>query len=154
MRWGHRKSEQTAISKRRSGLKRIRTMSDEEINKRIQRIQKEKQLRDLIELDTAPGRTAIKKLLKTTGAVVAGAALTGATMYTLHNLKNGFYKKTIESKMGSPKVTGMFKNGRYVVLDKPIIRPADKTITAFSFKKAMKAFDIGSMLDRMFAKKK
>lgn len=160
MRWGHRKPEQIAKEKRRRSLKRVRTMSDEELNKRIQRLKKEKELRDLTESDTAPGRNAVKKLLIGTGTAVAGAALTGATMYALHNLKNGFYKKEVKAsklnredeklrrEMGDEafgRVWRQFRTGDY---------SSTKTKTAFSFKKYAKAFQIGDMFDRMFSKKK
>lgn len=61
--------------------KEIKGLSDAELNKRIDRLEKEKKLRDLTEQDTRPGRTATKRVLSTVGSRVATTVLTGAAMY-------------------------------------------------------------------------
>lgn len=64
-----------------------RVMSDEELNRRISRLQKEKQYRELIDSEVAPGRKYVNDILKDSGrtavkSVVTAAAMTG-TMFVV-----------------------------------------------------------------------
>lgn len=157
MRWGIRKQQRYEKKERRKALRRVKSMSDDELNKRIQRLRKEKELRELTESEVTKGRSAVKKILIGTATTVGAAALTGATMHALHNIKNGLYSKETHVPQ-SPKVTSVvMENGKFKKLDTPIYtaRPdIVKSKTRFSIKKYGEAFKIGEMIDSAFSKKK
>ena len=141
MKWGVRKQQRYERRERRRALRKVKTMSDEELNKRIQRLRKEKELRELTESEVSRGRTAIKKILIGTATTVGAAALTGATMYALKTVGKGFYKTS---------------SGTNFIVDPSGKASAvsSKSKIGFSPKKAIKAFEIEGMFDRMFGKKK
>ena len=74
---------------RRSDLKKRRTMSTEELTRKIERLKKEKQFKDLVESDIAPGRTAVKKFLKSSGGRVLTNAAIGALAYAGYAVVSG-----------------------------------------------------------------
>lgn len=72
------KNERSQASKNR------RTLSDADIDARINRLKKEKQLKELTDADIHPGRTAVKNFMKSSGGRVLTAAATGAMAYGGH----------------------------------------------------------------------
>lgn len=74
---------------RRSDLKKRRTMSTEELTRKIERLKKEKQFKDLVESDIAPGRTAVKNFLKSSGGRVLTNAAIGALAYAGYAVVSG-----------------------------------------------------------------
>ena len=64
---GKKREERNAIKEirkdRRTAAKRASLLSDDELDTRIRRLQKEKQLRELTESEINPGRSAAKKTL-------------------------------------------------------------------------------------------
>ncbi len=79
------------IQDRKEAYKNRRTLSDEEINTRVRRLEQEKRLKSLTEDDIAPGRSAAKKLLHSTGAKVLYTAALGASIYAGHYAMTGQY---------------------------------------------------------------
>lgn len=74
--------ERRAVKKeRKKALKNVRTLSDDDIQKRINRLQMEKKMKDLTNDDIAPGRTAFKEALNKAGKVVTVAAMAGGLAY-------------------------------------------------------------------------
>lgn len=85
MRWGVRNNrtakEQKAIDKRAKIVNKRRTLSDSDLNSFIDRIQKEKRLKELVDDDIRPGRTMAMNILKKSGSQAAALILTGAMVY-------------------------------------------------------------------------
>lgn len=79
--------------KRRAASKNRSTMSDAELQRRINRLSNEKRLRELTESEINPGRTAVKRTLAKTGGKVASAVITAAAFYGVG--------KVMESKFAS-----------------------------------------------------
>lgn len=77
------KKDRAAASKNR------RQLSDEELSKRIKRLEQEKKLKNLTDEDVSPGRTAAKNFLKTTGGRVLTTAAVGALVYAGHYAMTG-----------------------------------------------------------------
>lgn len=66
----------------RRASKNRRNLSDEELKQRINRLQMEKQLKDLTDSNIqSSGRRVVNEILGTSGKRIAGAMLVGATMY-------------------------------------------------------------------------
>lgn len=107
MKWGRRKDKRSSSSSakkqtrkenrsikndRKKASKNRRKLSDQELNDRVKRLEQEKKLKDLTNNDLKPGRTAVKKFLKTNGGKLASglagvgiSAATGAAAYYLKN---------------------------------------------------------------------
>lgn len=81
----------------RKAAKRVAVLSDEELQARINRLRKEKELRELTESEVAPGRKAIKDIAKSAGKSLATAAVTGGLWYLAKGFAKGF-KKSSEGK--------------------------------------------------------
>ena len=77
------KKDRAAASKNR------RQLSDEELSKRVKRLEQEKKLKNLTDEDVSPGRTAAKNFLKTTGGRVLTTAAVGALVYAGHYAMTG-----------------------------------------------------------------
>lgn len=86
MKWGVRKkrveSSNTVRSDRKSAYKNRRTMSDEELIKRIGRLQLEKQFRDLNEDDLFRGKKIARDIMIGVGSQTLKTIGTGAVLYT------------------------------------------------------------------------
>lgn len=74
---------------RATASKNRRQLSDEELSKRIKRLEQEKKLKNLTDEDVSPGRTAAKNFLKTTGGRVLTTAAVGALVYAGHYAMTG-----------------------------------------------------------------
>ena len=89
MRWGHRKRKVSSSSrsnqrKSRSEMKRNRrTLSEADLNRNIDRLRKEKQLKELIDEDVNPGKKYIQDVLKKSGDRLLPAALAAGGAYAL-----------------------------------------------------------------------
>lgn len=81
----------------RKAAKRVAILSNEELQARIDRLRKEKELRELTESEVAPGRKAIKDIAKSAGKSLATAAVTGGLWYLAKGFAKGF-KKSSEGK--------------------------------------------------------
>ena len=77
--------EDRVKSKREKMYKNVRTLSTEEISKQIERLKAEQTLKDAINRDLHPVRTAVSNVLKSTGGKVATTALTGAVVYAIRS---------------------------------------------------------------------
>lgn len=66
---------------RKEAVKRRRTMSDKELEKRVKRLENEKKLKELTEKDVSPGKAAVKDVLKTAGKTAAITLATGVLVY-------------------------------------------------------------------------
>ena len=88
-----RKAEKAARNaekaERANASKNRRQLSDEELTKRVKRLEQEKKLKNLTDEDVAPGRTAAKNFLKSTGARVLTTAAVGALVYAGHYVMTG-----------------------------------------------------------------
>lgn len=89
MRWGHRKRKVSSSSmsnqrKSRREMKRNRrTLSEADLNRNIDRLRKEKQLKELIDEDVNPGKKYIQNVLKKSGDKLLPAALAAGGAYAL-----------------------------------------------------------------------
>lgn len=93
MRWGVRRSEaQLARARQRAedkakkkemkkAVKNRRLLSDEDLQKKINRIEKEKKLKELTADEIAPGKKAASGVLASAGKKAATTIATGAILY-------------------------------------------------------------------------
>lgn len=81
------KADDKAVKKdRKNAEKRRRTMSDEELDSRIKRLEKEKRLKELTDADVNRGKRVVQDFLSSTGGKVlkgAAVAVTGAAVVTI-----------------------------------------------------------------------
>ena len=70
-----------AKRQQKSDVKNRRTLSDKELRDKIQRLQLEKQLKDLSDRDLRAGRNETKQMLQQVGTKVAATVITGALLY-------------------------------------------------------------------------
>ncbi|MEY8515337.1 hypothetical protein AALC25_00145 [Lachnospiraceae bacterium 29-84] len=77
--------EEAADQKKKEARKKDvlnrRSLSDAELKRKIERIRMEKTLKELTNEDIAPGRSAVMKILSSSGKKVAGSLVTGAILY-------------------------------------------------------------------------
>lgn len=117
MKWGVRKKrtkkESREINKRKSIANKRRTLSDEDIKKYIDRLEKEKKLKSLIEEDVAPGKKIAKQLMSEGGQKVLKTVGTGAALYAIKigigskfkvsDMKNVDFKEAAQYMAPKPK---------------------------------------------------
>lgn len=77
----YRKADRARKKDMRDAVKRRRLLSDDELDKRIKRIEKEKKLRDLTDEEINRGRKATKEVLSQSGKSVATTMVKGAALY-------------------------------------------------------------------------
>lgn len=75
--------ENKVRTKRKDARRRRQVLSDKDLDSLVNRLQKEKKLKELLDEDLSPGRTTAKKLLLTGGGVVLGGIITGGLKYGL-----------------------------------------------------------------------
>ena len=104
MRWGVKRGvvksgkertnkEITTRNKRKDAKRRRQVLSDKDLDGLVKRLEQEKKLKNLLEEDLAPGRTATKKLLANAGTKVAATVLAGAGVWAAKTaLEGGFAK--------------------------------------------------------------
>lgn len=94
MKWGVRRSRNERARRETFGgdktkqardkaSKNRRNLSDKDIDQIISRLEKEKKLRNLVDADIRPGRTAAQKLLSSSGTVVASTVATAVGTYAV-----------------------------------------------------------------------
>ena len=93
MKWGKRrteaqlerarqKAEDKAVKKaRRQDVKNRRLLSDKDLQDKINRIEKERKLKELTAEDVAPGKKAVSDILASSGKKAATTIATGAILY-------------------------------------------------------------------------
>jgi hypothetical protein len=102
MRWGVRKSRPKSKAdlkreakdvrekgKRKSAAKNRRNLSDADLEKYVQRLEKEKKLKSLIDNDVEPGKTVVKQILGDSGKKVLGTAIAGVGIYAVRAALQG-----------------------------------------------------------------
>lgn len=96
------KKEQKAVNKkinksRKEAVKRRKTMSNKELERRIDRLEKERKLKDLTEKDINPGKSAAKEVLSKAGKTAAITLATGVMVYAGYKVlkKNGIDLKEV-----------------------------------------------------------
>lgn len=95
---------------RKNAEKRRRTMSDEELDARIKRLEKEKRFKELTDADVNRGKKAVKDFLSSTGGkVLKGAAYAGAAAGTVAILKSSGFRKLINKLPYSSAVKATIK---------------------------------------------
>lgn len=75
------KNRKKVISEKRSDSKNRQALSDEELKRKINRLQMEKQLRELTESEVNSGRVYARQILKDVGKKVITTAVSGAILY-------------------------------------------------------------------------
>lgn len=118
MKWGVRRYQNPDGSLTEAGKKRYadkevkkarkqdskyrRTLSDDELKEKVDRLKMEKQLKDLTKEDVSPGKKYVENLLSSSGSKIAGAVLVGVGTYAAKSIvgnpnivKNGVKLKDI-----------------------------------------------------------
>lgn len=72
-----------AKSKRKSDLKSRRTLSDEELKKKIERLKMEREFKELTKEDISPGEKFASEVMSSAGKKVLTAAAAGAMAYAI-----------------------------------------------------------------------
>lgn len=86
MKWGVRKrsaKDEKERAKRFKAVEKRRTLPDDELKARIDRLQNEKKLKQLTEEDLSPGKAIAKKILSESGQKVARNAVSGALTFAV-----------------------------------------------------------------------
>ena len=100
MKWGVKKGvvnarmartskEKNVRAKRKDAKRRRQTLKDKDLDQLVKRLEQEKKLKNLLDEDLAPGRTATKKLLANAGTKVAGTVLAGAGVWAIKSVLEG-----------------------------------------------------------------
>ncbi len=97
---GYVRKNKAEIQAYKENTKRIEKMSDKELRQRINRINMEKQLKDLEKPSIVRGADTVKNILQRSANSVAGTVATAAGVYAV--------KKYIEKKWGIDVVKDMF----------------------------------------------
>ena len=103
MKWGVRKDKNKKHVRRKSKRDQIKSMSDEELNKKINRLQKENQYRQLTE---NKGIAAGKKIVST---ILVGSITGVGTYYLSRAMKGGINKSIPVIVEAAKKVVGTIK---------------------------------------------
>lgn len=91
---GHRSSgksdaQKASESKKKADVKNRGTLTTAQLQQKIQRLQMEKQLRELTEAELEPGKRAAKQALAQIGTKVATTAISGAALYAIKAAVSG-----------------------------------------------------------------
>ena len=97
-----KKADQEAREDRKNAYKNRRSLSDKEISDRVRRLDQEKKLQSLTEDDVSPGRTAVKKFLRTTGGKILYSAALGAAVYAGHYAITGKFNPEVAANYMFP----------------------------------------------------
>ena len=90
--------------KRKQDMKNRRNMSDNDLKKTINRLQMEKQLKELTEEDINPGKIAIKRTLRTIGNRTIPTIASGAFMYIGYSILSGKSDRETAAKYIFPNI--------------------------------------------------
>lgn len=83
-----RYARKEAVRDRRADLKNRRTMSDQELRKKVERLRLEKEFKNLTDDDVNKGKKACNKVLSRTGAVVGTVVTAAAVGVGIYAVKN------------------------------------------------------------------
>jgi len=95
MKWGIRKkivrgsnskNNTIEVENRKEALKNRRSLTDQDLQKKIQRLRAEKEYKDLVESDIAPGKKAAKKILSESGKLVVTTVTVGSAFLGIRKL--------------------------------------------------------------------
>lgn len=78
-----RTPEQVRIDKMRKDVKNRRTLSDKDLDAKIERLKKESELKRLTNESLRPGRTEVANVLKNSGKNILGKVATGVGLYAV-----------------------------------------------------------------------
>lgn len=110
MKWGVRKGvvkpgkertsrEEKVRAQRKNALTRRQTLKDKDLDQLVKRLQQEKKLKELLDEDLRPGRTATQKLVVNAGTKVAGTVAAGVGVWAVKTaLEGGFGKSGFVDK--------------------------------------------------------
>lgn len=84
-------SQKSSEAKKRSDAKNSGTLTNAQLKEKIDRLQLEKQLRDLTDSEVNSGRVYVEKILKDVGSRVLTTAITGAALYTVKAAVSGSF---------------------------------------------------------------
>lgn len=108
MKWGvrkrrnHRRTPQEVIrDNRKSALQRRRILKDEDLDKLISRLEKEKKLKTLVQNDLSPGKVATASLIRNVGTAAATTVGTGIAVYAV--------KAALQKKFDLKEAAGFVK---------------------------------------------
>lgn len=107
MRWGRRKgsasggggklgggsTDAKVMANRERLVKDRRKLSDADLKKAIDRISSEKKLKELVNEDIKPGRTAAKKIMSENGKKALAVAVTGGSLLVINRTARKFMSK-------------------------------------------------------------
>ena len=100
------RQENAAVKKdRKQAYKQRRVLSDEELNQRVNRLEKEKKLKNLTAEDISPRRARTKQILSESAEKVLKAASVGALAFGL-----GFVTNKYGAKLATSAITKVAKN--------------------------------------------
>lgn len=106
-----RKKDREEKKDRKEAEKRRRTMSDEELDARIKRLEKEKKLKELTDADVNRGKKVVKDFLSSTGGkVLKGTAYAAAAAGTVAILKSSGFRKLVNKLPYSAAVKATIKD--------------------------------------------
>lgn len=110
MKWGKGKKgsktltrDQQVKAKRATASKGRRTLSDKSLNKKIERLQAEKKLKDLTDADIAPGKSVVKRILSASGEKAAKTIVSGAILLAVKTAVSGKFDLEDAAKYLAPK---------------------------------------------------
>lgn len=127
MKWGVKKGvvnsrmartskEGKVRSQRKDAKRRRQTLKDKDLDQLVKRLEQEKKLKNLLDEDLAPGRTATKKLLANAGTKVAGTVAAGVGVWAVKTAleggfgKSGFADKDVAKETIKALATGLAGN--------------------------------------------
>lgn len=95
------KKQLKAVKKQRRKDIRVRSLlTDKELDQKINRLRKEKELKQLTDQDVNRGRNATKSAIATIGTKVISTAITGAALYGIKSMvSNTFNRQELGSAM-------------------------------------------------------
>lgn len=70
-------------AERKRAVKKRRTLTDDEIKKRIERLKLEKELKDLTDANVNPGKSWVTKILSNSGEKAATTVVSGTMVYAV-----------------------------------------------------------------------
>jgi hypothetical protein len=110
MRWGVRKAKTTAdiknskeVQRRKTASERRRILKDEDLDKYISRLEKEKKFKALTDADTKPGKTFAQQVMTNAGRTALTAVVTGIGVYTVRAMLEGKFDPKEAAKHLKPK---------------------------------------------------
>ena len=88
---GKSDGQKSSEAKKRSDAKNRGTLTNAQLKERVERLQLEKQLRELTDSEVNSGRVYAQKILKDVGNRVLTTAITGAALYTVKAAVSGSF---------------------------------------------------------------